>query len=61
MFLLEQQCNDDPTCILLGAPQVFATAAANMQTILAALRGTGYSGVIVIVNYYSPDYSNLNF
>ncbi len=58
LFLLEQQCNNDPTCIALGAPQVFATVAANMQTILAALRGTGFTGTIVIVNYYSLDYSN---
>ena len=58
LLLLEQQCNNDPTCIANGAPQVFALAAANMQTILAALRGTGYSGAIVIVNYYSLDYSN---
>jgi len=58
LFLLEQQCNDDPTCIENGAPQVFATAEANMQTILAAIRATGYNGVIIIANYYSLDYSN---
>jgi lysophospholipase L1-like esterase len=58
LFLLEQECNGDPTCIENGAPQVFATAAANMQTILAGLRATGYNGAIVIVNYYSLDYSN---
>ena len=29
-----------------------------MQTILAALRATGYNGTIAVVNYYSPDYSN---
>jgi lysophospholipase L1-like esterase len=58
LILLEEQCNDDPTCIANGAPQVFAIAAANMQTILAGLRATGYQGTIAIVNYYSPDYSN---
>ncbi len=58
LLLLEQQCNDDPTCIENGAPQVFAIAEANMQTILAALRATGYTGAIVIVNYYSLDYSD---
>ena len=58
LLLLEQQCNDDPTCIENGAPKVFAAAEANMQTILAGLRGTGYTGVIAIVNYYSFDYSN---
>lgn len=58
LLLLEQQCNDDPTCIENGAPQVFATAEANMQKILAALRATGYTGALVIVNYYSLDYSD---
>lgn len=58
LLLLEQQCNNDPTCIANGAPQVFATAGANMQKILAALRATGYAGAIVIPNYYSLDYSN---
>ena len=58
LFLLEQGCNNDPTCIEMGAPKVFATAAANMQTILAGLRATGFNGPLVIVNYYSLDYSN---
>lgn len=56
--LLEQACNFDPTCVAAGLPQVLATAAANMGTILADLRATGYTGAIVVVNYYSTDYSN---
>jgi lysophospholipase L1-like esterase len=58
LLLLEEECNNDPTCIASGAPQVFATAAANMQTILAGLRATGFTGTIVVANYYSLDYSN---
>jgi len=58
LLLLEEQCNGNPQCIENGAPQVFMTAEANMTQILAGLRATGYSGPIVIVNYYSPDYSN---
>ncbi len=58
LLLLEEACNNDPTCIEQGAPQVFAMAAANMATILGDLRATGYSGVIIIMNYYSLDYSN---
>ena len=58
LFLLEQQCNDDPTCIENGAPKVFAAAEANMEKILTGLRNTGYTGQLVIVNYYSPDYTN---
>jgi lysophospholipase L1-like esterase len=57
-FLLEEQCNFDPTCIANGAPQLFATVAANMQTILAGIRATGYDGVIIVANYYSLDYSD---
>jgi len=56
--LLEEQCNNNPQCIASGLPQVLATATANMATILAGLRATGYSGTLVIANYYSPDYSN---
>ncbi|MGC2109976.1 MAG: SGNH/GDSL hydrolase family protein, partial [Candidatus Korobacteraceae bacterium] len=58
LLLLEEQCNGDPTCIENGAPQVFAAAEAHMQTILAGLRGTGYTGTIEVVNYYSLDYSD---
>lgn len=58
LLLLEEQCNDNPQCIEAGLPQVYATAEANMAQILAGLRGTGYSGPIVVVNYYSNDYSN---
>lgn len=58
LLLLQQQCNNNPQCIENGAPQVFATAEANMAQILAGLRATGYAGPIVIVNYYSNDYSN---
>ena len=58
LFLLEEQCNGNPQCIEAGLPQVYATAEANMAQILAGLRGTGYTGPIVVVNYYSPDYSN---
>jgi len=57
-FLLEKQCHYDPTCIENGAPQLFATIEANMQTILASLRATGFDGAIIIANYYSLDYSD---
>jgi len=29
-----------------------------MDTILSGLRATGYSGALVVVNYYSPDYTD---
>jgi len=56
--LLEEACHNDPQCIANGLPQVLATASANMATILGGLRATGYTGAIVIANYYSTDYSN---
>jgi lysophospholipase L1-like esterase len=56
--LLEISCNYDPTCIANGIQKVYAQVAANMATILGNLRATGYEGPIVIVNYYSTDYSN---
>lgn len=58
VLLLIQACNNDPQCIAQGLPGVLATAGANMATILAGLRATGYGGAIVIVNYYSTDYTN---
>ena len=58
VLLLEEVCNFDPTCIATGLPQVLTTASTNVTTILAGLRNTGYSGAIVVVNYYSTDYSD---
>ena len=58
LFLLQQACAGDPGCIANGLPQVLATVSANMQTILGDIRGTGFKGMIVVVNYYSVDYSD---
>jgi hypothetical protein len=32
----------------------------NLATILGDLRAAGYKGIIVVVNYYSVDYSDVN-
>lgn len=58
LFLLENACAGDPSCIASGLPQVLATISTNMQTILSDIRRTGFKGVIVVVNYYSVDYSD---
>jgi len=58
LFLLEDACAGDPTCIANGLPQVLATISTNMQTILSDIRETGFKGAIVVVNYYSVDYSD---
>ena len=60
-FLLEDSCAsaaNPQQCIDAGLPALLATVGANMQTILADLRATGFDGVIVVANYYSLDYSD---
>jgi lysophospholipase L1-like esterase len=58
--LLQAQCGGEPTCIALGLPQVLAAVETNLATILGGLRATGFKGIIVVVNYYSVDYSDAN-
>ena len=60
VLLLRDQCADDPTCIALGLPQVLAAVETNLATILGDLRAAGFKGIIVVVNYYSVDYSDAN-
>ena len=58
LFLLEDACAGDQTCIANGLPQVLATISANIATILGEIRASGYKGLIVVENYYSLDYSD---
>jgi lysophospholipase L1-like esterase len=58
LFILQRACNGDPTCIGNGLPSALATISANMSTILGALRAANFHGVLMIVNYYSLDYSD---
>jgi lysophospholipase L1-like esterase len=60
VLLLQKQCAGDPTCIALGLPQVLTAVETNLATILGDLRATGFKGIIVVVNYYSVDYSDAN-
>lgn len=57
-FLLEHSCNNDPQCIGAGLPSLLATVAGNVDTILKGLRATNFHGVLVVVNYYSLDYTD---
>jgi lysophospholipase L1-like esterase len=60
-FLLEASCAtqaNPTTCIEDGVPSLLASVAANLQTILADLRATGFGGAIILTNYYSVDYSD---
>jgi lysophospholipase L1-like esterase len=57
-FLLEDACLGDPSCIEAGVPALVAKITTNLETIIADLRATRYSGPIIVVNYYSTDYSD---
>jgi len=56
LFLLEDMCHGDPQCIAAGLPSI----EGNLETILADLRDTGFHGTIVVMNYYSLDYTDAN-
>jgi lysophospholipase L1-like esterase len=61
IFLLQKACAADPQpqlCVSNGLPGVLHTIATNMGTILFALRVTGFEGVLMVVNYYSLDYTD---
>jgi lysophospholipase L1-like esterase len=61
VFVLQDGCaaSANPAlCVQAGLPAVLASVASNVGTILATLRAGGFGGVIVLVNYYSPDYTN---
>jgi lysophospholipase L1-like esterase len=57
-FLLQAACQGDAACIRAGLPAVLAAVYANLNTALSNLRATGFSGVLMVVNYYSLDYSD---
>lgn len=59
-FLLEKACANDPSCIDAGLPALFAAIVSNIETIIADLRATGFAGPIIVVNYYSTDYTDPN-
>jgi len=61
LFLLQQNCANDPTCIAAGLPAVLNAVGTNVATILGQIRSSGYKGIIVVVNYYSTDYSDVFF
>jgi lysophospholipase L1-like esterase len=60
ILLLRAACQGDPLCIESGLSAVLAGVTANLETILTDLRSTGFTGTIVVVNYYSVDYSDAN-
>lgn len=57
-FLLLAACGGDPACVQANLPAALAAVFANTNTILSNLRATGFKGVLMVVNYYSLDYSD---
>ncbi len=58
VFLLQTACASDATCIVAGLPAVLQTVAVDMTTILGDIRGAGFHGTLIVVDYYSPDYAD---
>lgn len=58
LLMLQDSCLGVVSCIEAGLPAVLNNAGKNMDAILRALRATGYGGPLVVVNYYSPDYTD---
>ena len=57
-FLLIARCGGDPACIQTGLPAALGTVFTNLNTALSNLRATGFKGVLMVVNYFSLDYSD---
>lgn len=57
-FLLQKACSDAPACIAAGLPTLLATVGGNLGAILHSLQATHFKGMVVVLNYYSLDYSD---
>jgi lysophospholipase L1-like esterase len=60
-FILQESCASAPNpqaCIASGLPAVLTTISSNMDRILHALRSTNFRGALIVVNYYSLDYTD---
>jgi lysophospholipase L1-like esterase len=61
LILLLDGCANAPVptrCVEAGLPEMRAAVSSNMDSILGSLRATGFSGPLIVVNYYSPDYTD---
>lgn len=57
-FLLIAACKNDPACIQANLPAALGAVFANLNTTLSNIRATGFKGVLMVVNYFSLDYSD---
>src|SRR5487761_130092 len=57
-FILERNCGGDSACIAAGLPALLTQISTNVDTILGDLKATHFHGLLMVVNYYSLDYSD---
>jgi lysophospholipase L1-like esterase len=55
---LQLTCNGDPTCEAINLPFTLVQVTTNLGMTVANIRHAGYSGPIVLVNYYAFNYTN---
>jgi lysophospholipase L1-like esterase len=55
VLLLDARCANDVSCVVSGLPQVLSSVTLNLKAIVEGLRGAGYDGTIVMMNYYALD------
>lgn len=60
LAVLQFRCNFNVACEVAGLPGVLATYAGNLTNIFSRIRGeAGYRGQIVLLTYYSFNYSDV--
>ncbi len=60
ILLLRNLCLNNAACIAAGLPGTLGGIIANLHLTINDLAATGFRGIIVVVNYYSLDYSDPN-
>jgi lysophospholipase L1-like esterase len=58
LILVKKACDGGVLCEIAGLPKVSSAVGANARTIFKGIRDTGYSGPIVLVTTYIPDYND---
>lgn len=58
IFALTKMCGASTACFNSNLPVFLANMDANLRTIFAGLRGTGYRGLIVALTYYALNYAD---
>jgi lysophospholipase L1-like esterase len=58
LILAKKACNGSALCEATAVPKVVPQVGANARTIFKAIRDTGYSGPLVLLSTYVPDYNN---